>query len=150
MTDASTRGRRNRANGNAAEAAVARWLRPWYPDACRAVRNTVPDPGDLDCTAPGLYWSIKNTQQDRIGPWMAELDAKRDDRIGLLVVRRRGHASPGAWWCHMRLHTLADLTGGMIQSEDARSAVARIELRDVMDLLVQACYARRPTERRAS
>lgn len=143
--EASRRGRRNRLNGQFAEREVARWLRPWYPDACRAVRSTDPDPGDVDCTSPGLWWSVKNTQVEQINAWMREMDLKRVDRIGLLVVRRKGHASPGEWWCWLPLWHLSELLDGKPADECGVSDVpVRLELRHVMPLLVAANYAAEP------
>lgn len=144
--DASTRGRRNRSNGATAEREVARWLRPWWPDACRAIRATFPDPGDLDCTSPGLWWSVKNVQVEQINPWMAELLEKRGNRIGLLIVRRRGHSDPGKWWAWLTFHDLTELIGaappGAYQADD--DAPLRMELRHLMPLLVHANYAPTP------
>lgn len=135
--DASTRGRRNRASGASAERDVARYLRLWWPEACRAVRNTIPDPGDLDCTSPGLWWSIKNAQVERLPAWMAELDEKAAGRVGLLVVRRKGHASPGEWWCWMRASDFFGLRG-LSATDDFP---VKAELRHIVGLLVAANYA---------
>lgn len=134
---ASHIGRRNRANGAAAERQVARYLTAWWKDACRAVRNTTPDPGDVDCTSPSLWWSVKNCEQERLTAWMEELIAKRQGRIGLLVVRRRGHASPGRWWCWLTFRDLGVLldASATVQAAAPRAPV-RMELRDVVPLLV--------------
>ena len=143
--DASTRGRRNRANGHTAERTVAKWLRPWFPDACRAVRNTYPDPGDVDCTSPGLFWSVKNVQREEINAWMGELEQKRVDRLGLLIVRRKGHASPGEWWCWLRAGDLLELAFGRPAVPGLETGwPVRTELQRVMPLLVQAGYAPAP------
>jgi hypothetical protein len=144
---ASRRGKSNRRKGIDREQEVARWLRPWYPDACRAVRSTDPDPGDIDCTSPGLFWSVKDDAAEAITAWMAELDRKGTGRIGLLVVKRKGHASPGEWWCWMRLWQLGDLIGAaVVDGEAVWNAPWRSELRLVMPLLVQANYAPPPRE----
>lgn len=144
---ASRRGTSARRKGIDREKELARWLRPWYVEACRAVRNTSPDPGDIDCTSPGLFWSVKDHADEAINAWMAELDRKRDLRVGLLVVKRKGHASPGEWWCWMHLWQLAELIGGVfIEDEAAWNAPWRSELRLVMPLLVQANYAPPPRE----
>ncbi len=142
VVDAAIRGRRNRAKGNLCEYNVAKWLRLYFPDACRAVRNTVPDPGDVAATHPGLFWSVKDCQVERISVWMGELDAKRRDATGMLVVRRRGKSSPGEWWCWLRLGTLLELSGanGYEIGLDV-DAPLRMELRDVMPLLVVANLA---------
>lgn len=148
--DASTRGRSNRVKGATAERDVARWLKPWFPDACRAVRNTHPDPGDIDCTSPGLFWSVKNTQVERITPWVDELGAKGGTRIGLLVVKRAGRALPGEWWCWLRLADLRALLSGTDLAEfvlpelEVGFAPVRMELRHLMPLLVASNYAPPP------
>lgn len=146
--DASARGRMSRRKGATGEQQVARWLRPFYPDACRAVRNTYPDPGDIDCTSPGLFWSVKNTQAEQINPWLAELGEKCGGRIGLLVVKRKGHASPGEWWCWLRAADLRSLMVGSDLGEfvlpelQVGSAPVRMELQHVLPLLVGANYAK--------
>ena len=150
--DASTRGRRNRANGAEAERKVARYLRAWFPDAERAEKNgwragerVSADPGDLWNAGPGLFWSVKNVQREAIAAWMAELDEKRAGRLGLLVVRRKGHASPGEWWCWLRAGDLLELAFGRPAEPGLDTGwPVRVELQHVMPLLVQAGYAPAP------
>ena len=149
IVDASTRGRRNRVKGASCERQVASWLHPWFPEACRAVRNTYPDPGDLDCTAPGLFWSVKNCRVEKIDAWMGELEEKRGGRNGLLVVRRVGKSSPGRWWCWLTLGDLMEICSSLYGTTVAdllpdSSAPVRMELQDVMPLLVAANYAAAP------
>lgn len=135
--DASHRGRRNRANGADCERKVARYLQTWWPDACRAVRNTDPDPGDVDCTSPSLWWSVKNCAVERYPAWFAEMQAKAGDRIGLLVVRRRGYASPERWWCWIRMDDLAALVdGGLGEVPGTSDAYVCVELGALVPLLV--------------
>jgi hypothetical protein len=142
VLDASTRGRRNRANGAAYERRVANYVKPWWPDAVRAVRNTTPDPGDVDGTNAGLWWSVKNCQTEQMSAWQAEVDAKAGGRIGLLVVRRRGYADPGRWWCWLHLGDLAELIGrGPADDLAERGAWVRLELAAVVGLLVAAGLA---------
>jgi hypothetical protein len=142
VLDASTRGRRNRANGAAYERKVARYLKTWWPDAVRAVRNTTPDPGDVDGTNPCLWWSVKNCQDERYTEWFAEIDRKAGGRVGLLVVRRRGHADPGRWWCWLRLGDLADLVNGHVNTDPANpGAWVRLELAAAVGVLVAAGLA---------
>lgn len=154
--DASTRNRRNRAVGQTAERDVARYLRPWWPDARRAVVNgwktatqVSADPGDIDGLGGGIFVSVKNTAQERTTAWLDEVDAKRDGRLGLLIVKRRGHASPGEWWCWVTLLDLwllllGDDHGGVLLGD--RDAPVRMELRHVMPLLVAANYAPAPRQ----
>lgn len=136
---AAQRGRRNRANGAAYEVKLANYLKAWWPDACRAVRSTHPDPGDIDNTSPSLWWSMKNVDAEQLNAWFAEMDDKASDRIGLLVVRRRGYADPGRWWCWMRTRDVfdaLDVTASAFGVEpDDR---CRLELHAVVRLLVSA------------
>lgn len=142
VVDPAVRGRRNRVKGAVCECRVAKWLRPYYPEACRAVRNTDPDPGDIALTHPGLFWSVKDRQVERVDVWMAELEEKRRGAVGLLVVRRKGRASPGEWWCWLRLEALLHLSGAGISTSVLDGGVpVRMELRHVMPLLVAANYA---------
>lgn len=145
----SAQGKHSRRSGADAERDLARWLLPWWPDAKRGVVNgwvsrsrRVADPGDLDGTSPGIFWSVKAWSEERIGPWTAELDAKRGARLGLLVVRRNRHPDPGDWWCWLRLVDLADLL--TVVAWSGLDGWVRLELRSLMPLLVAGGYARSP------
>ncbi len=139
MTPAKTRsqlGRRNRANGAAYEVKLANYLKTYWPDACRAVRSTTPDPGDVDGTSPSLWWSMKNCEGERIDAWFAEMAEKGAGRIGLLVVRRRGYADPGRWWCWLTVADWLDLTCAPTDVPVDPQAQIRLELAAVVPLLV--------------
>ncbi len=149
--DRSKRGRANRRNGADAERLVARWLRAHgWPDAERAEKNgwrtpghVSSDPGDIDKTSPGLYWSVKRCERERLDAWLAELDGKAEGRIGLLVVKRSGKADPGRWWCWLRLDELVlDLLG--LPAATIPVFPVRMELGDVALLLVGAGYGVAP------
>lgn len=135
---ASERGRRNRANGAVYEVKTANYLKTWWPDACRAIRATSPDPGDVDGTSPSFWWSVKNVEAEQLNAWFAEMDVKAGGRIGLLVTRRRGYADPGRWWCWLTLHDLTVLLGapppGAFAADDA--ARVRTELGWLVPLLL--------------
>lgn len=109
--DASTRGRRNRANGAAYERKLATYLKRWWPDAVRAVRNTHPDPGDIAGTDPTLWWSAKDCQDEQYNAWFAEMQRKAGGRMAILVVRRRGHADIARHWAWISLVDLGGLLG---------------------------------------
>jgi hypothetical protein len=109
--DACARGRSNRRRGADAERAVVNWLRRnGWPGAERAIRTayttadrTVADPGDITGT-PRLAWQVKDAAAERITTWMADTAqqaATSGADYGILVVRRRGRASPGDWWAWM-------------------------------------------------
>jgi hypothetical protein len=147
--DASARGRQNRAKGATAERELAKWLRPYWPNARRAVVNgwtskdaSAADPGDLDGTSPDIWWSVKNTQVEAITAWFAEIEKKSGGRLGLLVQKRKGHASPGEWWCWLRMCDLADLLVGACADDAFSTVPVRMELQHLMPLLVSANYAR--------
>jgi hypothetical protein len=149
--DASARGKSNRNKGADTERKLANWMLPWFPEAERAEKNgwrtayrSSADPGDIDKTSPGLFWSAKYVQVEAIAKWMAEMDDKGAGRLGLLVVRRKGHASPGEWWCWFRLHQLLELCDGLGPAFETADAPVRMELQHVMPLLVRANYAREP------
>lgn len=153
--EASARGRSNRVKGATGERDTAKWLRPYFPDARRAVVNgwatkdmRTADPGDIDGTA-GIFWSVKNCKVEQINPWMAELEAKRDGRLGLLVVKRPGHASPGSWWVWLTLRDLRGLLGfddgdTLEVWGSSLDEPCRMELHALMPLLVAANYAQNP------
>jgi len=144
-------GRANRNRGAAAERAVAKWLRAnGFPQAERAIRaayvgadHVLPDPGDITGT-PGIVWQVKDCQVERIGQWLAETEKQRaaaDADYGVLVVRRRGHASPDNWWCWLPLDTLLRMgLGGLPTSWSLDSEPVRLELRAVARMLNLSGY----------
>lgn len=145
------RGRSNRNRGAAAERSVAKWLRAnGFPGAERAVRaayvgsdRVIPDPGDLTGT-PGLVWQVKDCQIERIGLWLTETEQQRgavDADYGVLVVRRRGYADPGQWWCWLPLDALLRMgLGGLPTSWSLDSEPVRLELRAVARMLNLSGY----------
>lgn len=133
--DAATRGRRNRANGAEGERRVARYLGTWWPAACRAVRNTAPDPGDVAETHPRLWWSVKNVVAEQYTAWLAEMTVKAEGRIAVLVVRRRGYADPGRWWAWLTLADLAAITSTPLSTEQVAAEHVRMELHVLVALL---------------
>lgn len=145
-TTASARGKANRTRGHKAERDLCKWLRPnGYPHAERAVRtgyrtpeHTSPDPGDITGT-PGIIWSVKDCGVERLPVWLVELDTMTTaGDIGLLVIKRRGHANPGQWWCWLQLDQLITLIDGG-QDPGFRFPV-RLELGNVVLLLRAAGY----------
>ena len=111
LETASKRGRANRNKGAQAERDVCRYLRAnGFPHAERAVRaafkaadHSAPDPGDITGT-PLVLWSVKDCAVERIDDWFDELDDMTDNAQtggcrAFLIVKRRGHADAGRWWC---------------------------------------------------
>jgi len=152
---ASQRGKANRTRGHQAERDVCKYLRAnGWPHAERAVRagfavssRSVADPGDITGT-PGLTWSVKDCAREYIDTWMDELDDMCDhattvSTLGLLVVKRRGRADPGQWWCWLADTTLTTLADGM-RGDDVHSfgfgVPIRMELRHAVMYLRGAGY----------
>lgn len=110
--------------GKRCERDVVRWLRDHgHPGAERTVRTgyatrdrTRPDTGDID-GCPGLVIQCKDVNAARaqweIPAWLADTDTQRQAAgadIGILIVKRRGTASPGRWWAWTYLDQLAACT----------------------------------------
>lgn len=155
MTESATlRARGNRNRGLAAERSTARYLREQgWRDAERAVRTGFrtadrksDDPGDIT-GCPGLVISVKDAQVERTEQWLAELgDMQHDPRdkvggLGILIVKRRGHASPGEWWAWLRLDDLCALLCGDTCTLST-SAPVRIAVSTLVALLHRAGYIR--------
>jgi hypothetical protein len=140
----------SRNKGNVAERDLAKFLRAWWPSACRAVRtgsSAAPDPGDIanvpfivSCksvaaaTAPSLW-----------NGWWAELDAMRaDDPVALafIVEKRPGASDPARWWAHLGLGDLVALHSQRPAPGVGDRTPVRLTLADLVDLLVSAGYAR--------
>jgi hypothetical protein len=136
--------------GNAFERDVAHAIRPWFPDACRAVRNTNPDPGDIAETAPSLFWSLKDDKHGHNSPpgviagWYAEAVSKADGRIPVIVQKRPGQAAPllsWAWICHVDYQLML----GCVPSFSPRpEGLLRMELRDLLAVMAFSNHARTP------
>ena len=147
-------GRSSRAKGAAFERAVARALRPYFPEIRRSRDNgsaTTSDTGDLAGTGDRLWWSLKDVAAARTEPpaliagWLAEASMKSDGRIPLVVVKRAGHADPLSSWCWLRISDVAALLDADAHRTSlAGHAPVRMELRHVLDLLAAAGYAQRP------
>ena len=145
-------GRASRDKGARFERAVANAVRPWFPDVRRSRDNgsaTTTDTGDLADTGPGLFWSLKDVAAARtdppglIGGWLDEATAKCDGALVLIVQKRAGHADPLRSWAWLWLDDLVRLVQGCNVPEPLGSV--RMELRQVLDLLVAAGYAQRRT-----
>lgn len=155
-------GRANLAKGKAQERKVVAYLRvSGWPGAERTVRTGyhVPgrisrDRGDIDGT-PGIVWQIKDVAERewwRIPQWLADTAKQRDAAgadIGILVIRRIGHAHPSEWWAHLYLHELLGLAGGQHDLAPPNIPV-RLELHDVLPILREAGYGTPPEDQEAS
>lgn len=113
---ASQRGKANTAKGKRTERDLVTWLRAHgWPGAERTIRtgHRVPgrvsaDRGDVDGT-PLLAWQVKDVAEREIWQipnWLAATGCQRAAAgadLGILVVKRRGHADPGRWWAWLTL-----------------------------------------------
>lgn len=149
------RGRANQNKGKAAERDLATYLRPWWPQARRAVVTgsavrggdgivrEVPDPGDI-AGVPGVIWSVKDCGTETIGAWLDELDAMAHlsgETLALryLVCKRRG-TSPGRWWLWQRYDQMVGpWSDGMTRADRLRFPV-RMEVGDAVRVLLAAGY----------
>ncbi len=114
--DRSRIGKANGEKGKRAERDLVTWLRRHgFPGAERTVRTGYHTParqrvdtGDIDGT-PGLVFQVKDVADRllwKVDGWLRETEAQRlaaGADVGVLVVKRRGHADPGHWWAWMPL-----------------------------------------------
>jgi hypothetical protein len=146
--DRAKQGRANRNRGATAERRVATYLRDnGFPGAERAIRSgwvgqtrQIADQGDITGT-PGIVWQVKDCQRENIRGWLAETEQQRHAAnavMGLLVVRQRGAANPGRWWCWLDLGTLFDFVGAATWAGVGRQLErepVRLELGPAVELL---------------
>lgn len=145
-------GRSNSARGKAAERAVVTYYRATgWPHAERTVRTgsrsgsrVRRDHGDIDGT-PGIVTQVKCVDPARlhmVGTWLAATDAQARAAgadLGVLVIKRPGHANAGRWWAYLRLYHLVGLAGG--QADQVEPAITvRLELADLVTVLRTAGY----------
>lgn len=148
-------GAHSRNKGNRAEQHLARYLSAWWPHACRAVRtgsSAAPDPGDI-ANVPFIV-SCKNVDARRASwpstwaEWWTEVDDMRaDDPVALafIVEKKAGHTDPGMWWAHLYLDDLVRLRTTTASADVGRDRTpVRLKLADLVELLVEAGYARDP------
>lgn len=147
-------GRAARRKGIQAERDLAKYLRVWWPGAERKVDTgwrvkggrASADHGDIRGTS-GLVWQMKYLAD------MTDLDIERalsaaeDQAVaagadyGVLVQRRPGKSDPGRWWAWLRVGDVCHLASHRkVYSKTGVDAPVRLELHDLVDLLVHAGY----------
>ena len=99
--------------GRHAERAVADYLRTvGFPYAEPTRRSGFADDrGDID-GLPSVVIEVKNCKRFELATWMAETEAEVANAgatHGILVVKRRLHASPAGWYTISRLSDWAAL-----------------------------------------
>lgn len=156
---AARRGKANSDRGKRAERALVAWLRAHgWPGAERTVRTghrtrtrVSVDRGDIDGT-PGVCWQLKDVAEasmHRVPVWLAQTEAQRRAAgadLGVLVVKRRGHADPGDWWAHVRLddvmHEVIINAGscGIAYPAELFAVPVRLAVADLAPILHHAGY----------
>ena len=97
--------------GTAFERSIADHLRHYWPYADRAPLTGNKDRGDIAGT-PGIVWECKNAKTIKLSEWLDETETERDNaeaEIGILVVKRRGHAFAGDQYAIVPLEIMIDL-----------------------------------------
>lgn len=139
-----------KAIGTAAETAVLKQIRPYFPNAARNALAGAADLGDIGHCGPFIF-EVKGGKQTQqigdgllatwVGQALTEAENTRaayglvEEVYGILVTQRSGFGAPNArrWWVHIPLGMLAELSGGYYAP--GRFAVARLELGDFLDLI---------------
>ena len=97
--------------GTAAESAVVKYLREnGFGNAERRALHGSTDLGDIT-GIPGVVIEVKGGKMAEgasdglVQAWLAETDAERRNAkadVGILVLKRKGQAVAGSWWCIYR------------------------------------------------
>jgi hypothetical protein len=134
--------------GTAAETAVVKVLRPYWPSADRSPLRGSRDQGDIRGTGD-FIWEVKGgsaakgtasigeTAAGLITEWLRQTEVERGHagvRFGILVTTRRGVGATNAcrWWGWLSVAALADITGA---PGHTNPAPVRLELGALLDLL---------------
>ena len=102
---------KSKAKGTAFERLIAVYLAQYWQYADRAPLTGNKDRGDISGT-PGLVWECKNAKTLRLSEWLEEAETERANAgadLGILVVKRRGHAFAADQYAVVRLENLVDL-----------------------------------------
>jgi hypothetical protein len=103
-------GAASRRKGQAAEQAVARWLRAngWTAKTSRAVSGAQQG-SDLVTDTP-VSWEVKNHARMELAAWIDQAVGDAEpDRPAVVIHKRAGKASPADWYCTMRGQDLLEL-----------------------------------------
>ena len=134
--------------GTAAETAVVKVLKPYWPTADRSPLRGSHDQGDIRGTGC-IIWEVKagaaakgRTSTGEPAPglvteWLRQTEVERENagaRLGVLVTTRRGVGADNArrWWAWLSVAALADITGA---PGHTNPAPVRLELGALLDLL---------------
>ena len=139
---------RPREIGTAAETAVVKVLRDYFPTADRSPLRGGHDQGDIRGTGD-FIWEVKAGAQargakslgeataGRVTEWLRQTEVERVNarvRFGILVTVRGGVGPNNArrWWAWLSVAALADICGAAGHTNDYP---VRLELGDLLDLL---------------
>lgn len=133
--------------GTAAETAVVKVLREYFPEADRRAMRGRFDPGDVINTGVFVFEvkggeAAKNNsgnrevQEAKLIRWMAQTEVERQNvggRFGVLVTQRAGYgeANAGKWWAWVR----ADQHAEILNSHYVGSVPIRMELGHFLQLI---------------
>ena len=135
-----------RSIGTAAETAVVRYLRRYWPTADRSPLRGNRDQGDIRGTGE-IIWEVKagtaakgagtaEPNAKLIAHWMMQTETERqhaDARLGVLVTHRRGYGvgNVDRWWAWLTAGMLYAVTGYGYESNH----VVRLELGALIEIL---------------
>jgi hypothetical protein len=143
---ASARGKANNAKGKKAERDIARWLREHgFGVAERTIRTGYStkdrrssDTGDVSTI--GVCWQVKDVAERewyRVPEWLDDTAHQRvacAADLGILVMKRHGHADPGRWWAWLPLNAIVtDTLNAAIPS--VYDVPVRFALADLVSIL---------------
>lgn len=133
--------------GTAAETAVLKIVKPYFPDAHRLVLAGRADQGDIRLHDWAILEVKGGKQAQQIGDkllesWLMEAEVEANHagvRRGFLITQRAGYGAPNAhrWWVWTRLGTLLDLFSRERREMIADTSVVRLELGDFLLALVE-------------
>lgn len=135
--------------GTAAETAVLRILKPWFPDADRGALTGSHDQGDIRHCGDFIFEVKGGAQTKQIGDKLLEewakqtaVEALNSGRyFGVLVVQRHGFGAGRAdrWWAYVPIHDLVCWCGGYSGGRSG-TVMVRLELGQLLNLLAENGY----------
>lgn len=144
-----------KAIGTAAETAVKRVLLPYFPEARRNALAGNKDEGDIGGCGDFMF-EVKGGEAAKdinapvqLAEWLGQTEVEKLNAakpFGVLVTQRRGFGAPNAdrWWAWIPLRDLAYLLGSELAGDEMHGPT-RMELRLLLDLLVERGYAQAPS-----
>lgn len=135
---------KSKAIGTAAESAVVKVLRPYFPSAERLALAGQDDQGDIGHCGEFVFEikagkTAETAGDGLLAKWVQETERERVARgvaFGILVLKRAGVGPANAhrWWAYVKLEDIAELTGGEYLPRGGVATV-RLELCQLLDML---------------